>query len=294
MDTTPLSSWFLPITQLVGGAACLAISWALVKKAMHETSIPQMLFFRSFGGLSLAAIVVSLGSLQMPTPQQWPWVLLAILLAPTLVGVLAFTGMRSGSMAAINALTLTQPMWVLFIDVLLLSRSHPLIGWFGAALVIFGCFVLLRDGRQINLRGLLLGLASAIVWATAAIVQSYILKSLEFPKMSLIAWQNMGYFLFASSLLAISAYHRRERGFAGWKVVGLAVLSGILVQILFEYLKFSALPVVGPFVTTSVLLLQLPFAMLLGWVALRERLTWQMTTAAACILTGAFLAGLPA
>jgi drug/metabolite transporter (DMT)-like permease len=63
---------------------------------------------------------------------------------------------------------------------------------------------------------------------------------------------------------------------------------------LFEYLKFSALPVVGPFVTTSVLLLQLPFAMILGYIALRERLTWQMTTAAACILTGAFLAGLPA
>ena len=292
MDTSFQSTLVIPILQLIGGAACLAISWALVKTAMHQTSIPQMLFFRSFGGLAMAGVVLGLGHLHMPSRAEWPWVLLAATLAPTLIGLLAFTGMRSGSMAAINALTLTQPMWVLFIDVLIRSISHPPIAWVGAVLVVTGCVVLLRDGRQINAKGLVLGLSSALVWTTATIVQSHVLNNLKFPKESLIAWQNIGYFIFAGSLLSISAAKKRERRFAGWRIVGLALLSGLLVQILFELLKFSALKSVTPFVATSVLLLQLPFAMLLGWVALKERLTWQMTTAAACIMGGAVLAGI--
>lgn len=250
---------------------------------MNRLGLSRTLAFRA-----LAGFIFSLYFLNMPL--QWPskpgellLLALSIALIPLAVNVCYFIGLRRGSLGNQVALFQSVPVFTL-VTVSLLNLTIPAIPVIGSAMILLlGCGLLTKNTQGGKLSWGM-GLLSALIAGVAIVVQEQVLLSMS--REALILTQTSSFFLItvgATWILpqptAAQPTYKEDQNESNpdpninrkfWTGVGLAIFSGVLMLVGFDWLKYLTLETLGPVVTASLLLTRLPFAQILGFLVFKE------------------------
>jgi len=274
-------------------AALFAISQAAGKSAMQRLSLPATLAFRALAGFCFSLSFLGL-------PLTWPqdvhtvaWLAVSIALMPVAVNICYYIGLKQGGLGNQVALFQSVPVFALG-TVCVLNRSLP--GFpaiLGCIVLLVGCAIVAGQAKE-ERRSWGMGLSSAAIAGVAIVVQKQVLTLMS--REAMILAQNSVFLLltgFAAGVLFrkerpgdVPAGHSSRRCAAG---IALALLSGTLMLVGFDWLKYHTLESLGPVMTSGLLLLRLPFAQALGYVVFHHRPSPREFIGGGVVMIGALL-----
>ena len=151
--------------------------------------------------------------------------------------------------------------------------------WAGAALAVSGMFLLTTAGSSRMFSGDIIVFAGAIFWAFHIQLISRLMKRYE--ALSLAALQ----FGCCSILSALSALLTEKLSFSGIRLAAVPILYGGLVSVGIAYtLQVIAQKRAHPAHAAIIMSLEAVFALIGGWLMLREPVTFQGTAGGALML----------
>lgn len=270
-------------------ALAISVSHVLSVVALRRLSLPAFLATRSLAALVFTLPWLAHFDASRLDARGWALFATSLLLSPFLISIFYFRGLSAGQVATQNALRQVSPAFIILWQVLALGLVAPFRGWAGVALTLAGGSLVFTGPRGTPPAAFVCGLAAAATHAAAMLVQAELLPLLD--ARALIAAQNLVF----AALTGAWCLVRRDTSPAPssakrpWLALVLALIAGLLVQVLFDRLKLAILPELGAFKTACLILLQLPFTAALAWLCFGERLNLRQTLALALILTGALL-----
>lgn len=294
----------MAIVFLVFASFAFALGIVVAKPAMNCLGLRLFLTVRVATGLS-GALVLWLSS-------GCPWtigvdhlllVISSLMICPVLLNLLFFAVLARGEVGSVNALRFTAPLWAALITFLWWFEVPAIPGALCFSLIVLGVIVLMRGRRASSTSRLamVLAMASGASQGGSLLLQQAALGVLS--REELLLYQN-GAFALVLALWTLAA-PRSKTGQpspsrpttespdrARTVGVALAILSGLMVYVIGELLKFLALPDVSGPMAVSIIQLSLPFSTLLAHLLLSERPGFQELTGIALISLGSVLAPL--
>jgi drug/metabolite transporter (DMT)-like permease len=277
---------------LLLAAATLAASHIVGKLAMRELSLGAFLTARA-GAALLCTLPWIIGF-------EWPgwrwqthaWIAASVLLSPLGLTALFFAGLRAGSVASMNAVMRSSPVFVVLLSWCVAGRVPGAFELIGCAVILIGCGLLgwaTRSGGELLALGL--GFLAAAGHAGSLLLQVRVLQLIDAEQ--LIVCQNVALLPFAIVVWRLTdARAPRPRPVTPRRhrlsvAVGLAAASGLMVQVLFDWLKYLAMPQTGAVVAACLLLMSVPLALGLAWCTLAERPTRAQVAGVGLVVAGA-------
>ena len=269
-------------------AVSISFSMVLAKLVLRDTDAGSFMFFRSFSGLVLSLLLLPTVGVQHAPTYAYGLLALSVLLAPFLMNMLFFTGVRYADVGTESAILQSTPVFVVLGEAAILNVIALPAAWVGVGVILAGVVILVSGTNHAPPRlAVLLGLAAAAVNGTNLVILAVVLRF--FPRITLMAAQNIAYAAMATVMFLRT---RKQQSHAGAKaasfpVVVMSIISGLLVQVIFIYLKLTSIERLGSLVTSVLVLSQLPVTMLLSCLLLGDRLHRRKLVAAAAIVLGA-------
>jgi drug/metabolite transporter (DMT)-like permease len=265
----------MAIAQLVVAAFAFALGIVVAKPAMTRLGLRFFLVIRVATCLTGALVLWLVAD--CPLTIEWgqaPLVVMSLLVCPVLLNLLFFAGLARGAVGPVNALRFTAPLWAVLLALICWGAMPSLAGLLSLALIVGGVAVLAGKGVTGGRSRLALGLAlaSGASQGGSVLLQQAVLDIL--PREELLLYQNAG---FALVLMIWTGFApRREAELPnspGHRLGGivLAILSGLMVYVIGEYLKFHSLPHSPGPAAVAILQLSLPFSAVQAAFILGER-----------------------
>lgn len=275
----------------LGVLAALAISASHILSvvALRRLALPAFLAARSLAALVFTLPWLAHFDAARLDARGWALLAASLLLSPFLIGILYFRGLSTGRIATQNALRQVSPAFIVLWQFFALGLPIPPGGWLGVAFTVSGGALVFAGSRDTaSATALAFGLAAAAVHAAAMLVQAELLPLID--ARALIAAQNLVFALLTGAwCLGRRHAEPAPSGRRPWPALLLALVAGLLVQVVFDRLKLAVLPELGPFRTACLILLQLPFTAALAWRMFGERLDSRQSLALGFIFAGALL-----
>lgn len=210
--------------------AIWGFNWVVMKTA--NTYFPPITFacYRFIVGSLVLLSVCAIRRLPLPPRPFWKYIIISGLLQISIN-----MGMIQSSMQTVSAglgaiLNYTMAMWVAILAHFFLGESLTVRKIGGIAISIAGLCVVMNASLSGDLRGFLLGIGSAIAWASSAVIIKYQNKKFQGKNCNMVqytAWQMvigmMGLALYAAFV---------EGGSVHWTpiAVGTVLYNGVLAS----------------------------------------------------------------
>lgn len=269
-------------------AGALALSMALAKRILREVPPERFMFYRSLAGVATAVLFIPYVQVSGVSGGALGLLLLSAVLVPYGVNVLFFSALRSADAGSANAALQTTPVFVVLFDVVVTGTVAKPVAWLSLLVICCGAAILV-GGRRHVIRGpaALLSIGAACVNGLGLVIISVILK--DVGRATIMVAQNLAYVAIATGVFFRSTSDRgprarRPRSVA--KIVALSLCSGFLVQGVFFFLRLVSIQRLGPVVTSSLVLMQMPLTILFSFWLLGEQATQRSVVAAGLILLG--------
>lgn len=250
-----------------------------------DYSSPLMLVALRFtmAGIIMAAAVKLLHKPHPKTFDEWKWLVLIGALQTAGVMGCIFIALRTITSGETSILTFTNPLLVVVFGTVFLKVRYRLQQWLGVVCGIFGVFITL--GGHLDLKiGTILGILSAVSWASATLVVK--VHGWRFDTWVMTAYQMLfgGLILFAASFLLEEPFF--EPNLISLAILGWLTIAASIVQF---SIWFYLLQTGNPERTSAFLFLAPFFGTVTGWLLLDEPFTPALIAGGMLISAGIFL-----
>lgn len=269
-------------------AGALALSMTLAKRVLREIPPERFMFYRSLAGVAMAVLFIPHAQVRGVPFRALGLLVISAALVPYGVNVLFFSALRSADVGVANAALQTSPVFVVLFDVLITGADANPITWISLLVICCGAAILVTGRRHVfGGRAAFLAVGAALVNGLGLVIISVILK--DVGRATLMIAQNVAYVIIATGVF-IRATSTQEFSEADphsvAKTVALSLCSGVLVQGVFFFLRLVSIQRLGPVVTASVVLIQMPLTMVISFWLLGARTTLRSMVAAGVIMLG--------
>ncbi len=278
--------YFIPLL----GATAISFSMVLAKLVLRDTDAGTFIFFRSFAGLALSLTLLPFIRVDQAPLFAFLLLALSVVLVPFIMNLFFFSGVRYAGVGTQTAILQSTPIFVVLSEAAILNSFAAPAAWFGVTVILSGIAMLVTGRSHVPpRRAVLFGLAAAAINGVNMVILAVVLR--HFSRVALIVAQNAAYATMAGGLFvrAQSRAHKSARGTELRRVVLMSLLSGLLVQVVFIYLKLTSIERLGSLVTSVLVLAQLPLTFLFSRLMLGERITPQRAFATVAIVLGALM-----
>lgn len=240
--------------------------------------------------LAGAVMAIAVKLLKRPHPAQsagWLHILIIGFFQTAAVMGCIFLSLRTISAGESAILTFTNPLLVVLFGAVFLNMRFRFVQWTGVTMGFIGVFITLGGQLQMGV-GTVLGICSAVAWATATLLVKRWGHALD-------TWVLTAYQMFFGGLLLLIASPLLEvprfsvTAMSISIVLWLAIMASIVQFAVWFYLlqkghpgKVSAFLFLAPF-----------FGVLSGWLLLDEQLGLSLLIGGTLIFTGIFLVNWP-
>jgi probable blue pigment (indigoidine) exporter len=274
---------------LITTTGLMGSSFAVGKIGLGYVS-PLMLVALRFtiAGIIMALAVKMFRRTHPAEIKEWAKVLLVGSLQTAGVMGCIFLSLRTITAGESSILTFTNPLLVVVFGTLFMGMKYRRIQWLGVMLGIMGVFITLGADLDFRQPGFILGLMSAVFWASATLVMKKWGRA--FDTWVLTAYQMLfgGIILLVLSLL----FEPVKIGLTPTSIMIILWLA-IMASIVQFAIWFYLLQKEDPAKVSSFLFLAPLFGVLTGWFLLHEQLHVNTLIGGSIILCGIFLVNKP-
>ncbi|RIW37349.1 EamA/RhaT family transporter [Bacillus salacetis] len=274
---------------LAATTGLMGSSFAVGKLGLEFVS-PLMLVALRF---TIAGILMTLAvrMIRRPHPQglkEWAKIMLVGSLQTAGVMGCIFLSLRTITAGESSILTFTNPLLVVVFGTLFMGVKYRRLQWMGVILGIVGVFITLGASLDIKQPGFLLGLMSAVFWASSTLVMKKWGK--RFDTWVMTAYQMLfgGMILLLISIL-FEDVKVNITSTSIMIILWLAIMASVVQFAIWFYLLQNE----DPAKVSSFLFLAPLFGVLTGWILLNEQLHISTLMGGSIILAGIYLVNKP-
>lgn len=252
----------MPIALLTIASFAFALGIVVAKPAMNRLGLRTFLMVRVATGLIGALTLWQAAGRPLTLGREnMVLVLTSLLVCPVLLNLLFFAGLACGGVGPVNSLRYTAPLWAALFAFLWWIDVPATPAYLSFALIVAGVWVLWARGHSMSVSrlALVLALASGAGQGGSVLLQQGALEVLS--REELLLYQNIAFALVLAAWTLLGKAKKPSPHLEGReRTVGilLAVLSGMMVCVLGELLKFYALPNFSGPMAVAILQLSLP------------------------------------
>jgi probable blue pigment (indigoidine) exporter len=274
---------------LVTTTGLMGSSFAVGKIGLQYVSPLMLVALRFTIAGVLMAVAVKI--LKRPHPvevKEWGKIILVGSLQTAGVMGCIFLSLRTITAGESSILTFTNPLLVVVFGTLFMGMKYRRLQWLGVVMGIVGVFITLGASLDIRQVGFILGLMSAVFWASATLVMKKWGKSFDTWVMTAYQMLFGGLILLLTSIL----FEPVKVVFTSTSIMIILWLA-IMASIVQFAIWFYLLQKEDPAKVSSFLFLAPLFGVITGWLLLKEQLHLSTLIGGSIILAGIYLVNKP-
>ena len=280
---------FLFVLLLVTTTGLMGSSFAVGKIGLEYISPLMLVGLRFTIAGILMAVAVKI--LNRPHPAQFKeWSKIILVGSLQTAGVMGsiFLSLRTITAGESSILTFTNPLLVVVFGTLFMGMKYRKLQWIGVVLGILGVFITLGASLDIREVGFILGLMSAVFWASATLVMKKWGQAFD-------TWVMTAYQMLFGGLilLLISVLFEPVKIIFTSTSIGIIMWLAIMASIVQFAIWFYLLKNEDPAKVSSFLFLAPLFGVITGWILLDEQLHLTTLAGGSIILLGIYLVNKP-